>query len=159
MKPKFTILFFLFLSAIGYSQESVYVKGKNYKGYIFSKDYSMFGIIGQENGRYTPTLSDIHNIESILRDSIDYIRVNQTMMEKDGTLIYKNLKKYKRQYMGYINQKGERVIWINFFKDYKGPHEISNDIIVMLDGGSNYWSICVNLDKRKLFDMQVNGTS
>ena len=99
-----------------YSQKAVYVKGKGYEGYIFSKERSISGFPPEQN-RYTPNLEDIAQAEKILRDSIgtDYVKSNQKMYRKPP--INKNtLKKYVRQYVGYSTEAGDTIIHIYFNK-------------------------------------------
>ena len=158
MKFLFLILFFCLTCTVGYCQNSVHVKGKGYDGYIFNKDYDIFGTIEDQQSRYTPTIADIQNVERILKDSINYIRANQVICYK-CPVIHKNLRKYKRQYVGYLNQKDEVIIWINFLKDHEESSELAEEVVFMLDGGSYYWSIYINLNKKELFNMKVNGIS
>ena len=143
-----------------YSQKAVYVKEKGYKGYIFPKEHSICGFPPEQN-RYTPNLEDIAQAEKILRDSIgtDYVKSNQKMYRKPP--INKNtLKKYVRQYVGYSTEEGETIIHIYLNKGIEmDKNELSEDIIVVYDGGSNHWCIKINISTKELFDMQVNGVS
>lgn len=71
-------------------------------------------------------------------------------------VIYKNLKKYKRQYFGYINKNNEHTLFINCFWGNEIFHEnewLKNRIMV-LDGGSYYWNVKYNIEKDEL---DVNG--
>lgn len=53
------------------AQESTYVKGKGYEGYIFFENHFIFGSIENQKDRYTPTIDDIDEAENILKNSID----------------------------------------------------------------------------------------
>lgn len=143
-----------------YSQEAVYVKGKGYEGYIFPKEHSIWGFPPEQN-RYTPSLEDIAQAEKILQDSIgtDYVKSNQKTYCKPP--INKNtLKKYVRQYVGYFTEDGKIIIniYLNRGIDMR-KNELSDDIIAVFDGGSNHWSVCINLSTKELSDMQINGIS
>ena len=67
----------------------------------------------------------------------------------------KNILKYNRQYFGYINEKGEKVFYINLFKE-SIDCEMNAELIV-LDGCSNYWQISFVLDTQEFKDFSVNG--
>ena len=141
-----------------YSQKAVYVKGKGYEGYIFPKEHSIWGFPPEQN-RYTPNLEDIAQAEKILQDSIgtDYVKSNQIAYCKPP-INKKTLKKYLRQYVGYSTEDGKTIIYIYLNKGIEmDKNKLSEDIIAVSDGGSNHWSIKINISKKELFDMQVNG--
>lgn len=158
MKKIFVIVTILFIVRYVYSQEVVYVKGKGYEGYIFPKEHPIWGFPPEQN-RYTPNLEDIIQAEKILQDSIgiDYVRSYQEAYCKPP--INKNtLKKYVRQYVGYSTADGRIIIHIYLNKGVEmDKNKLSEDIIAVLDGGSNHWRIKINISTKKLFDMQVNG--
>ncbi len=143
----------------GYAQDkTLYVNGKNFEGYVFQKEHSIWGIAPNEN-RYTLNKSDVFVAEQILRDSInsDYIKVQQNSYKRPP-INRKTLKRYIRQYVGYINDSGEIIVWIMFVERQMAKDlNPALDIIAICDGGYNYWSVCINITRRKLFDMQING--
>ncbi|WP_156307813.1 hypothetical protein [Sphingobacterium endophyticum] len=61
-----------------FAQKAEFVKGKNYKGFIFPKEHPIRGF-PPESGRYAPSAEDIVRAEKILKDSIstDYVTGNQ----------------------------------------------------------------------------------
>lgn len=143
---------------LAYSQNATSIKGKGYNGYVFNKEHFVFMSIENHKERYTPTEEDIVQIEALLKDSISYILKNQHHSKPP---INKNtLKKYRRQYVGFLTKDNDVIVWINFInnKDISGK-ELSHEVVRVLDGGSNYWSIFANLTKKELFKMQVNGPS
>ena len=143
-----------------YSQEVVRVKGKGYEGYIFPKEHSIWGF-PPEKGRYTPSSEDIAQAEKILKDSINtnYVRLNQEAYRKPP-INSKTLNKYMRQYVGYLTDSNEIVIWVNLFKKGSiGNQNPALDIISVQGGGYNFWSIRINLTTKEVYDMRVNGIS
>jgi hypothetical protein len=72
-------------------------------------------------------------------------------------VIDRKLKKYCRQYVGFVNSKGERVIWINLFWNKDLIDDAAKDIIRVNDGCSYYWNVGVNIDRKLICDLQVNG--
>lgn len=148
------------MSSFVSSQETEYIKKKGYEGFIFPKEHSIWGF-PPEKGRYTPSSKDIAKIEKILKDSINtnYVRSNQERCGK--TLINsKTLNRYMRQYVGYLTERDEIVIWINLFKKRSiGNQNPALDIISIQGGGYNFWSIHINITTKKLSDMRINGTN
>ena len=141
-----------------YSQNSTYIREIGYSGYVFDKGHFIFMNVENQKERYTPTKENIAQVETLLKDSISYILKYQN---KCKSLINKNtLKKYRRQYVGFLTKDNDIIIWVNFMNNKAiSDKELSEDVIRVFDGGSNYWSIFVNLTKKELFEMQVNGTS
>ncbi|MDR2038464.1 MAG: hypothetical protein LBQ60_11130 [Bacteroidales bacterium] len=110
--------------------------------------------IENQKERYTPSNQDILLSEALLRDNINSIFKRQTPIDK------RTLKKYVRQYVGFMTNDDEIVVYIKFFKkSYFDKTQLSSDIINVMDGGSDFWSIFINITKRKLYNVQVNGIS
>lgn len=139
------------------------IKGTRFEGYIFPKtniidaDWMPFHEVKE---RYTPTAEDIIIAEGILTEQLKRINASLMNQSKGCPIIHKNLKKYKRQYFGYINNSGEKIIWINLVWGNKESRlDLDKKVRVVLDGCSYYWNIKVNLNEGKLFDLIVNGSA
>lgn len=140
-----------------YSQESTHIKTKEYEGYIFHKEHLILMSVRNEKERYTPTVEDIEKAENLLITNMDLINCFSSYNFNVNKRI---LKKYKRQYVGFITKDNNIIIWINFIKNKNITHkELAEDILIFLDGGTNYWSIFINLTQEELFDIQINGIS
>jgi hypothetical protein len=149
--------------------ENTYIKENRYEGVIFSKDY--IGIMNSSVNKFTPTQTDIESAEIVLRKGIKLINVSRPNQFDKCPVIDRKLGKYKRQYFGYIDTNGDKIIFINCFWDkngfsgfidrifYNEPDDINwkTEEKYVLDGCSYYWSIKVNLTKKTLFDFGVNG--
>ncbi len=139
-----------------------FVKQKKYQGYVFPKEYSS-NLMHLEDlkERFTPSDSDITKAEVTLIGQIKTI--NKSRLNQSGScpIIDQNLPKYKRQYIGYINQNGDKVIWINFIggKEINNADRLGQNIIVVLDGCSYYWNIKVNISQGQLYDLYINSSS
>lgn len=147
------------------SDSTYYIKSKCYEGYIFPKeniidaDWMPFNDIRE---RYTPTNDDIIKAENILKEQLGNINKQALMNQMKGCpIIHKKLNKYKRQYFGYINSNGGKIIWINcvWYKSEDALKLWNKKVITILDGCSYYWNIKINLSQDKLFDLIVNGSS
>ncbi|EGK02695.1 hypothetical protein [Dysgonomonas gadei] len=159
-------------SALGYKilLDTNYIKGTDKNGRVkvfhggkISKDCEV-NLLTTAYTRYTLPDRDIILAEHILEENIDYIRTNQP--ELSEPVIADNLDKYMRQYVGFINNYNQEVIiWINFLKKDSdilsviNTKHLNEGIIHVDDGGSNFWSVYINLTKKELFNMSVNGVA
>ena len=168
---KYILIIGLFIIGYcSYSQESYYIKGKDYYGFVFSGEHSICGfppeiIIGNVpigSHRCTLTEENIIQAETILRNNIntEYVKSCQFLWKKPP-INKRTLKKYYRQYIGYLTPNNEEIVRIyliikDFVPDIK---RLSDDLIEVYDGGYCYWRISVNLQTQLVFDMEVNGES
>lgn len=131
-------------------------EGKQYKGYIFPKSLYIPLKLTDLKVRYSPTIQDINDAELILKKEI-----NDMVRKKKGKIKSQTLKSYTRQYVGYINNKGDTIIYINLYLtrniDKNKKSKFKEELQLVLDGGDDYWQICVNLNQKQLFDLHING--
>jgi hypothetical protein len=144
------------------------VGNRQFRGAVFSDNIQGLFLLNN-NQNYAPSLDDIRDAEHILKEQLRAINM-QRMINQDYDhcpIIHRNLKHYIRQYAGYMDN-GKRIIFINFLwnrytvfdmlRGYeKDKYRWKEECVYVLDGCSHYWSINVNLDERKLFDLHVNG--
>ena len=129
-------------------------KTNQYNVSIFAANYLDL-IPGQ---RFTPTRQEIEKAEFVLNNNLQDL--NKDLVNQSSTpIIHKNLNKYKRQYFGYIDKNGDRILLINCFwsKDKDESDRWLTSRIIVHDGGSYYWNVKFNLDKNILFDLDING--
>jgi hypothetical protein len=138
--------------------QSEYVKGKVFEGYIFDEKHFVLKSIYNQKSRYTPTKQDVEVAEELLKSELSEIN-NPLVNQGNGCpIINKSLRKYVRQYVGFINNNGEKVIWINFLWGNKTEKcDAEKDIVFVLDGCSFYWSIEVNVTLKSLSELKING--
>lgn len=146
------------------------VVGAKFKGVIFTENYLIIPAppnIGNVK-RFTPRKEDIISAEIIIKDQIKHLNKDRINQVRGTPIIEKHLNSYFRQYVGFIDSKGDSIIHINFhWNTYslsdrlKGYHDdrlsFDDDYTHIFDGGSYYWQIKVNLTKRVLYDLEVNG--
>ena len=124
-----------------------------YKGYSFDNTFGI-GSFPPELNQITLKLSQIDLAERILRDSlVNYIQVNNINninVEKE------NLKKYNRQYLGYVNKNEEVVVLILFHK-HKRFKDLSSRVFGFRDGVD--WCIEVNIHSKKIYNLKINKNS
>ena len=109
--------------------------------------------------RFTPTKEEIFEAEKALKSKLK--EANRNLENQyNSPIIHRNLKKYKRQYFGYINGNGEKVLYINsLWKKNEEETKWLQQIIMVSDGGSYYWNIEYNLNTDELINLSVNGSA
>jgi hypothetical protein len=162
MKTLLTILVFVSVTTFGQvtkkiSEQTTYINDGQFKGIIFSVDYELPRFNDTDKGRFTPTIDEVIKFENELRRRIKEINKNRPNQGRHyGPIIDKKLSKYSRQYAGFINDKGERIIHVGL--NWKRNDETwKNNFVLVFDGGSYHWTIRYNLDKDEFFHFGVNG--
>lgn len=153
------VVYYLFTSCSPTTLNKDYIKGRRFEGYIFSKESLITPIHFEDSKeRYSPTKEDIIQAEEIIKSEL---KNTNDLMNQSGECpnIHTHLGKYKRQYIGYINTAGDKVIWVNFLWKKGIQRPLDKEVIIIFDGCSHYWRIKVNLTQRKLSDLQVNGSA
>lgn len=145
----FFILFScLFVKVFG--QEVSHVKSQKWEGYIFPKEFPIWGLKPEEN-RYTLNNEDIHLVEEVLG-------VNTIFLYNDNYIKKKvKLKNYYRQYVGYINSDNHIIVEIRFIHRSECSINIAADIVSVCDGGDRYFDVKVDLTDKKIIKINQNG--
>ena len=153
------------------SEHSTYVKGNNFEGVFFSKEYQIpFSENPPVEQRFTPSIEDIELVEKLLNEQLKNINNGVNQGKSYGPKIHKKLRKYQRQYIGFISKQGERYIYLscnwhryNLIDRIRGFAPPRDDwetiLLIVFDGGSYHWNIKINLDKEELVDLSVNGVA
>ena len=139
-------------------------------GVIFKENGDCFLCL-QEKERFTPTIDDIQTAERILKENL--AKANESRMNQFDKcpVIHRKLKSYRRQYFGYFDSNGHKIIYATFNWDrysifdglrgyYKDESENwKKEKEMVLDGCSYHWEIKINLNTEKLFELGVNGSA
>jgi hypothetical protein len=147
------------------------VKYKGARGTIFNDNYPFSNFLTSDvdsTTRWTPKRHDIELAEDILRKQIKSLNKNKVNQLDNCPLIHRHLNDYFRQYVGVKNSEGQRIIHINFSWDKHtlidrivgnadSRLKFTSDYSFVFDGCSYYWAVNVNLDKRQLSDLSING--
>lgn len=133
------------------------VKTVNYDIAIFNEQSPE---IFPGQGKFTPNQGEIDLAEKALNLQLKELNADR-QNQYETPVIDKNLKKYKRQYFGFFDANGNKIIYINCF--WRNEKEESllwlKEQVRVLDGGSYFWNVKFNLVKNELFDLNVNGNS
>lgn len=132
------------------------VSGSNYHGFAFHKDWEVDVSIADQQGRFSPTDADIAQGEALMQKRIAYENRNHENQSGMCPVIDENLRQYQRQYVGFVDEHGYRVLWINGVWDDKAAPRLSHDLLLTEGGCGHYWHILVNLDTEKVYGLEVN---
>ena len=171
MKKLLSILILLHFT-LGSSQEIKLIENPTFKGAIFPATYNIeFSENPPLEKRFTPTIAEIEELETQLRKNIKEINKNKPNQGKDyGPVIHRNLNKYVRQYIGFIDEDGQKVIHVNFIWNHysfwdrirgftKPDDRWKTEWQMTFDGGSRYWNIKYLVDEDRFIHFRVNGVA
>ena len=137
-------------------------------GVIFKENSNCFLCL-QARERFTPTIDEIEKAEQILKQKLEKVNSQKINQVDNCPIIHKNLKSYRRQYFGYVDSSGDKIIYVTFNWDrytllnrIRGYPKDENENWkkekeLVLDGCSYHWEIKINLNTEELFDLKVNG--
>ena len=126
-------------------------------GYIIEEHKSILGVETISSQRFTPSQSDVILAEKIVLDNKRSIkRMPIYKMQRPGVFCFYN--KYFRQYVGFVDQTGNKIILINYIRNKRliKTSDVS-EIITVLDGDNRYWYAVVNLEQQNLVKVFING--
>ncbi|RZK30050.1 MAG: hypothetical protein EOO63_07690 [Hymenobacter sp.] len=150
------------------------VKGPNYEGTIFTEKYPfqhLFVSDVDSTNRFTPSVEEIEIVDNILLHNLKTINKQRPNQQDGNPVLHRNLPKYFRQYVGFTDNQGSKIIHINFswnrrslvgrIEDYLDKTysrlKYNSNYQLTFDGVSYYWSINANLTKRELTNLGVHG--
>lgn len=122
--------------------------------------------IAKNKPLWTPTKSQFDQIDSILIKAI-----KDTLAITNNNFKIKNINKFYKQYVCYKDNNGDLIVFINAFChlidkpiDSCGTviwkkYDWKNDLLIVNDGGACFWSIEINLTRKKYFNFSVNGVA
>lgn len=132
------------------------INGSNYHGYNFSESWDVDFIIENQDGRYTPTEEDVAEAERLIQKRLAYVNRYHINQEGMCPVIDEHIRKYERQYVGFTDITGCRIVWVNFVWDDNIGDRLTQDIVLTEGGCGHYWHIKVNLTTGKVYGLEVN---
>lgn len=99
---------------------------------------------------------DLQLTEDILIKCIENNNNNRDTSKH--VLEYIDLRNYKRQYVPFINKRGEKLVWVNCFCTgaFNFP-DWKKEIVMVNDGGSCFFNVIINLTAKKYGNLFING--
>lgn len=136
--------------------DNVYLETKRFSGTIFSANTKFSD--HDSDKRFTPTIPEIFKAEVLFKNCLttgkkddDGIFVDKKMIDKPSA--------YYRQYVGFLNKKGQKVIFFNCFKKKIQLHGFNwkKDELMVMDGGNAFFNVMINLTTQACSRFIVNG--
>jgi hypothetical protein len=108
---------------------------------------------------FIPSHEDVNNAWKALTDNFKDLKCDN---KDDKNEIIKNLAKYKVQIFGYADKSGNKILFMNCFRnDGSKDKDLAitwlTEMIEVQDGGTYFWTIKYNLATKELFDFKENG--
>ena len=99
--------------------------------------------------RFTPSVDEVN-----IADSLAEIRVKEYMKDYVWPASRSDYKSYYRQYVGYVNEQNNKIIFINSFCRPVEPW--TKQLVLALGGGYCWINMKIDLDTKGTFDFYVN---
>ena len=133
------------------------VWGNNYHGWSFHQDWEVDFTVENQDGRFTPTDAEIAEAERLIQKRIAYVNRDHYNQEGMCPIIDEHMRMYRRQYVGFTNDRGDHIIWANFlWNDTLPDTRLAGDVILTRGQCGHYWHIKCNLATRKVYGLEVN---
>lgn len=147
----------LLATLISSQAQILYDIDKSFKGFIVDRDVNVFD--DNKTTWFIPSHKDVEKAEELL--SLKLNELNQGISsDKFCPDIERNLRKYTRQYIGYTNLSGDKIILINMlWRKGLDTNGLKSEYVLVLDGCSHYWRVKVNLNTENVYDLDINGNS
>ncbi|MBS1646636.1 MAG: hypothetical protein JST67_04795 [Bacteroidetes bacterium] len=98
------------------------------------------------------TKKDVLEIDHLLKESVKEYQAKHPSAQENERV---DLKKYQRQYIAVINNKGEKEVWVNCFC-YNMGVDFYTQVLDIKDGGSCFFNVKINLTQKKHYQFTVN---
>ena len=134
------------------------VWGNNYHGWSFHQDWEVDFTVENQDGRFTPTDEEIAEAERLIQKRIAYVNRDHYNQEGMCPVIDEHMRMYRRQYVGFTNDRGDHIIWANFvWDDEINDVRMADDVVLTRGGCGHFWHIKCNLNTKKVYGLEVNG--
>lgn len=133
------------------------VWGNNYHGWAYHQDWEVDFTVENQDGRFSPTDEEIAEAEKLIQRRIAYINREHYNQQGDCPVVDEHMRMYRRQYVGFTNDRGDHIIWANFiWHDSISDEQMASDVILTRGECGHFWHIKCNLATRKVYGLEVN---
>jgi hypothetical protein len=133
------------------------VWGNNYHGWSFHQDVDVDFTVEGQDGRFTPTDEEIADAEALIQKKIAYVNRDHYNQEGMCPIIDEHMRMYRRQYVGFTNDRGDHIIWLSgIWDDNMTDAQLASDVILTRGGCGHFWHVKCNLNTRKVYGLEVN---
>ncbi len=109
----------------------------------------------KQNGTtyYNLTNKDVELIEKIVNEEVESIMLDKNIPVNEKP---EKLENYIRQYLAYINRKGEKEVFVFCVSKEREFPKWRTEFIRTIGGGNSVFKGCINLSKEKSLGFSVN---
>ena len=133
------------------------VWGNNYHGWSFHQDVEVDFTVEGQDGRFTPTDEEIADAEALIQKKLAYVNRDHTNQEGMCPIIDEHTRLYRRQYVGFTNNRGDHIVWLNaLWDDTLTDEKLASDVLLTRGGCGHFWHIKCNLATRQVYGLEVN---
>ncbi|MBO9154951.1 hypothetical protein ACFOTA_22235 [Chitinophaga sp. GCM10012297] len=132
-------------------ENSRYIILNGLVGFIYRPEEVEWKVADDERCKTALSLADVLLAEKYLREQIPAVDTFRTYPLPP---VHQKLAGYRRQYVGYVNIGGERIVWVNALW---GAGPLDKGVLMTHDGGNHFWQVKVNLTTKKIYDLSING--
>ena len=133
------------------------VWGNNYHGWAFHPDWEVDFTVEGQDGRCTLTDEEVAEAERLIQKRIAYVNRDHYNQEGMCPIIDEHMRMYRRQYVGFTNDRGDHIVWANFlWNDSLSNEKLASDVLLTRGGCGHYWHIKCNLATGKVYGLEVN---
>ena len=133
------------------------VWGNNYHGWAFHQDWEVDFTVEGQDGRCTLTDEEVAEAERLIQKRIAFVNRDHYNQEGMCPIIDEHMRMYRRQYVGFTNDRGDHIVWANFlWNDSLSNEKLASDVLLTRGGCGHYWHIKCNLATGKVYGLEVN---
>lgn len=131
--------------------KNLYLKAEEFTGVIISDKLN-------DSTAFIPSVEEIFKAEQIFQKCLTLGGVDINGIEMSSNRI-QHLSKYYRQYQGYYNEIGEKIVFINCFikQSVESDPNWKKTMKLTRDGGNNYFNIEINITTGACSSFLING--
>lgn len=170
MKPELIVISFLILGVplFGLGQSiitidtlengNIHVITSQYECVIFNTNNNSFNV-GSLEKKWLPSVEDVLLCDNIIKDYVHFKEKKGAAVLGDSPVISENYYKYVRQYMGYIDKRGRKIMAVKYiWQEIIEINELQwlNRRIDVIGGGTYFWQIEVRLKCKRCFNFHCD---
>jgi hypothetical protein len=126
---------------------------KDYTGVILPYDYPWKR--GRE--RWAPDAIAVAEAEHCISRDLSKMKASPAYQAGKLPEIVKALKEYRRQYLGFTNEQGRDLLWVNFFRDPGESHkDWKTSLVTVKGGGQAYFNVTADVAGGTCGELRIN---
>ncbi|RLB64757.1 MAG: hypothetical protein DRI90_03865 [Deltaproteobacteria bacterium] len=126
---------------------------KDYTGVILPFDYPW----SRGKKRWAPDAVAVAEAEYCIARELSKMAVSPAHQAAKLPLIVKELKAYRRQYLGFTDAQGRDMVWVNFFRAPEDQHaDWTTSLVTVKGGGHGYFNVTADVAGGTCGELRIN---